>query len=440
MSENLALSTADFLELLVDARQRTLALTDDLHDEQMTVPHTQVVNPFLWELGHVGFFYDVFVLQHLDGTPFSLDRAERLYDSFRVNHEDRWSLPLPSRPQTLAYMEQVLERTQTRLEKTRDGGLNGNERYCLFLAILHEDMHCEAFTYMRQTLGYPAPRVGTNGDGQAASTPPAAELGPLPGDVEIPGGKFILGAHPEQPFVFDNEKWGHEVELAPFRMARAPVTNREFLEFVEDRGYFQEELWSYGGWTWRSKHSLSKPVYWSRGDAGWLRRDFDRWVPLEDHRPVCFVSWYEAEAYCNWARRRLPTEAEWELAASSTSDGSAKHLYPWGDGDFDGRHVSLDSRHLGCVDVAAHPEGDSGLGCRQMLGNVWEWTATDFYPYPGFIVDRPYLQYSAPWFGYRKVLKGGCWATRDRLANNTYRNYFEPFRQDVIAGFRTCAR
>jgi iron(II)-dependent oxidoreductase len=234
--------------------------------------------------------------------------------------------------------------------------------------------------------------------------------------------------------------------VAPFRIARAPVTNAEFAAFVDDGGYQRRDCWSSQGWVWRTKAKAQHPLYWHRDGQQWLRQHFDTLVPLEPHAPVAYVTWYEAEAYCNWAGRRLPTEAEWELAASAepTADGTGftghKRRYPWGDTPPTPELANLDARFLGCVDVGAFPAGDSAFGCRQMAGNIWEWTESAFYPFPGYLVDYPYREYSAPWFGYRKVLKGGAWATRARLAYNTYRNFFPPARNDVLAGFRTCAR
>ena len=192
------------------------------------------------------------------------------------------------------------------------------------------------------------------------------------------------------------------------------------------------------------KTGYQHPAYWSRGENGWLRRHYNQWVSMEEHAPVIHVSWYEAEAYCNWANRRLPTEAEWEMAASAEPEGNGitarKRRYPWGDDPVTENRANLNSRFMGCVDVGAFPEGDSAFGCRQMLGNVWEWTSSPFYSFPGYIVDFPYKEYSAPWFGYRKVLKGGAWATRSRLANNNFRNFFQPHRNDIFAGFRTCVK
>jgi len=183
-------------------------------------------------------------------------------------------------------------------------------------------------------------------------------------------------------------------------------------------------------------------VYWEREVSGrWLHRRFDHHVALEPHLPVVHVSWYEAEAYCRWAGRRLPTEAEWEMAAAAEPAGDGtwrKRRFPWGDTPATPTHANLDWRARGCVEVGALPAGDSYFGCRQMMGNVWEWTATDFDPYPGFAVD-PYKEYSQPWFGNHKVLRGGAWTTRALLIRNTWRNFYTPDRRDVWAGFRTCA-
>jgi iron(II)-dependent oxidoreductase len=438
--KHFTLPTAELVRLVQDTRERTLALVADLDEAQLNVPLLALVNPFRWELGHVAFFYEACLLQVLGQTEPLMADAEDLYDSFKVDHDDRWSLPLPSRAHTLEYMQRVLAAV---VERLQGHAPSAAETYLYMLSVLHEDMHGEAHTYMRQTLAYPAPQLGS---ARADALPAALGGGPLPGDVDIPGGTFQLGATPEQPFVFDNEKWAHAVDVLPFRIARAPVTNAEFAAFVEDGGYARRDWWSSQGWVWRTKAGAQHPLYWQRDGQGWLCRHFDTLVPLAAHAPVVYVTWYEAEAYCHWAGRRLPSEAEWEMAASAepTSDGrditGRKRRYPWGDTPPTPERANLDARFLGCVDVGAFAAGDSAFGCRQMAGNVWEWTADPFYPFPGYLVDYPYREYSAPWFGYRKVLKGGAWATRSRLAYNTYRNFFPPARHDVLAGFRTCAR
>jgi gamma-glutamyl hercynylcysteine S-oxide synthase len=297
-------------------------------------------------------------------------------------------------------------------------------------------MHTEAFTATRQILGYPAPFLG----GADIRTPPGV---PLAGDVEIPGGVFLLGATPEEPFVFDNEKWAHRMPINPFAIAPAAVTQAEFAVFVGEGGYKNRAFWSDAGWRWRENAKAENPVYWRTSSPGaWQRRDFDQWVALEPNRPVVNVCWYEADAFCRWAGRRLPTEAEWEIAAATEAAerglSARKRRFPWGDDAPTPDRANLDWRAGGCVDVGAKSNGDCAFGCRQLIGNVWEWTSSDFLPYPGFVAD-PYKEYSQPWFGTHKVLRGGCWATRSRLLRNTWRNFYEPHRRDVWAGFRTCA-
>ena len=432
---------ADELARMVDdARRRTLDLTRDLTGDRQFGPNLKIVNPPLWEVGHVGFFHDYFALRTLHGlSDYQQSDAERLYDSSSIPHDDRWNLPLPTMQGTLDYLESVRNAMLARLPETGEAG--EAESYVYQLTVLHEDMHAEAFTYTRQTLAYPPPEFS---DGV---TPPAADgHGPLEGDVHVSGGTHQLGSDDSVPFRFDNEKQPHAVEVGPFAIARAPVTNAEFAAFVEDGGYDRAEFWSDDGWQWRRARQQTAPLYWRRGSDGWEQRWFDRWVSLAPHHPVCFVSLYEAEAYCAWAGRRLPTEAEWEVAASRvpTADGSAlepgKRLYPWGDTPPLSERVNMDGYRLDCVDVAALPAGDSAFGCRQMLGNVWEWTSSLFKPYPGFEADL-YKDYSEPWFEEgRRVLRGGAWATRSRLVNNNHRNYFTPDRNDIFAGFRTCAR
>jgi iron(II)-dependent oxidoreductase len=221
------------------------------------------------------------------------------------------------------------------------------------------------------------------------------------------------------------------------------VTQAEFAEFVADGGYRRRALWGDDGWAWRGDEAAEAPVYWRRGPGGFQRRDFDRWVPLEPHHPVSHVCWFEAKAYCRWAGRRLPTEAEWEAAAIGEPDRAGglsqrKRRFPWGDEPADTGRANLDWRHMGTADVAAYPDGDSAFGCRQMIGNLWEWTDSTFGPYPGFEQDV-YRDNSVPSFGSRKVLRGGAWATRCRFVRGTVRNYFTPDRRDVLAGFRTAA-
>jgi len=416
--------TQDFIiAALRDARQRTLALISDLNEEQLTVPLLPIINPIVWEIGHVGWFQEKWVLRHTRGRPPVIGNADALWDSAAVAHDRRWNLPLLSMMDTRAYLASVLDRIIEGLDSRPPGG---DEAYFCWLSIMHEDMHGEALTYTRQTLGYAAPPLN-------AGPPPTVEAAPV-GDVEFEGGKYLLGARRERRFVFDNEKWEHPVEVKPFAMARSPVTQGQFAEFVDDGGYRRRELWSEEGWNWRRSAQALHPLYWSRNGQDWAVRLFDRMLPLHRDVTLIHLNWYEAEAYCQWAGRRLPTEAEWELAAS----GYEKREFPWGNEAPSPAHAQLDAHSLGCASAGAFAAGDTPEGLRQMISGAWEWTAGDFEPYPGFIRD-PYKEYSEPWFGPPyKVLRGGCWATRSRLTRNTWRNFYAKERRDVFAGFRTC--
>jgi iron(II)-dependent oxidoreductase len=425
---------SELLATLRDTRARTLELVAGLDGEALMGPRLPIVNPLLWEIGHLAWFHEHFVLRGLDGRAPLLPEGDALYDSGAVPHATRWDIALPSLPDTLAYMQRVQQALADRLEGRRP---DPHEAYLYRLIGLHEDMHTEAFTYTRQTLGQPRPAFATACAGDA-------EAGPLAGDVAIPGGSFRLGAEPDAShFVFDNEKWAHPVEIAPFRIARAPVTNAEFAAFVDAGGYRERDFWDAEGRAWLDRSGATQPTYWHRTDEGWEVRAFDCNEPLRPHRPVIHVNWHEARAWCRWAGRRLPNEAEWEVAAvaNKAADGSlgiTKRTYPWGEEAPTALRANLDGGRLGTVDVAAHGAGDSPWGCRQMIGNVWEWTESTFLPYPGFAPDA-YREYSAPSFGTRKVLRGGAWATRGRMVTGLYRNFFGPDRCDVFAGFRTVA-
>lgn len=439
---------------LQEARARTLELIADLNDSQLLGPRLAIVNPPLWEIGHIAFFQEYWVLQQARQHLPILSNGAELYDSARVAHDTRWDLPLPSRDETLDYMQQVLNRVISEFQCDASPVVTTNpfdEIYFLQLALFHEDMHAEALTYTRQTLGYTVPKItlsqnrelncsDTDGE-QTQEFSAAYDLG----DAMIPGGRFWLGSSPNSTFVFDNEQWAHPVTVQPFSISRTAVTNEQFAAFVTEGGYQRQELWSEAGWRWREALAAEYPVYWEPlANGQWLRRYFDQMVPLENRHPVLHVNWYEADAYCRWARRRLPTEAEWEMAASAepTGDGKSitdrKRQYPWGDDLPTPERANLDWRAMDCLTVDALPAGESAFGCRQMIGNVWEWTADDFFGYPEFVAG-PYKEYSAPWFGDHKVLRGGGWATRSRLIRNTYRNFYKPDRRDVWAGFRTCA-
>src|SRR6266581_4230864 len=350
---------SDLIEELQQAREHTRRVADDFNGAREFGPRLAIVNPPRWELGHVAWFQEFWCLRKAGaGAASILPNADALYNSATVPHDARWQLPLPSFADTLAYREEVLARLLERLGMA----CGEDDAYFARLAARHEEMHAEAFHYTRQTLGYPVP------SGSRSAPEPAGASG----DIELAGGAFRLGAARNAQFAFDNEKWGHLVVLAPFRISRRLVTNGEFLAFVEAGG--------------------TAPVYWKDRQM----RRFDRWIDLPLDEPVMHVNWFEAEAFCRYAGRRLPTEAEWEFAANL------------------------------------------GNGLEQMFGSLWQWTASAFLPYPGYLRD-PYAEYSEPWFGTHKVLRGGSFATPPQIAHPRFRNFYTPDRGDIFAGFRTCA-
>ena len=423
----------DLLQALVDVRAVEMQLLDGLADSQMLGREGHFLEPPIWEIGHVGWFQEYWLLRHLDKSETILPQSDAIYDSFNVSYRKRWQHDYPSRRATCEYIDEVLRRSIGRLD-----GRDAREEdvYFYTLAALHEGMHAENLTVILQTLGHPRPVLSLQ---DAAAANPPVDPGYRLHDVAVAGGRFCLGAAPDEPFVFDNEKWGHEVEIEPFRISATPVTNAEYQAFVDDRGYARRELWSRRAWDWRRRTETQHPLFWVKADGLWHERRFDAVVPLDPWHPVSQVCWYEAEAYCRWARRRLPTETEWEMAASVDFSSGHKRRFPWGDEPPTVERANLDYRAGGTIDVRALPAGDSPAGCRQMIGNVWEWVDDTFQAYPGFVCD-PYKEYSLPYFGTKKVLRGGAWATRSSLIRNTWRNFYMRHRRNILAGFRTVTR
>lgn len=403
-------------DALVDARDYTRRCYAHLVDADPVFPCVSIVNPARWELGHIGWFQEFWCRRYREDdrggarTPSHVAAADALWNSSRVGHDSRWTLPLPDWAGIDRYLDRTLADTLESLDRSRDG-----ERYFYELSLYHEDMHGEALLMTLQTLGFAPPR-GLDPPLPVPDAPAAAT------DVDFGGGVLEMGSAPDDErdrFVFDNERLRHPVRVAPFAIASRTVTEAEFAAFVDDDGYRRPDLWTLAGARWLETCGRTVPAAWRPSSSGYEVRWFDRWRPLSPGGAMQHVNAFEAEAWCAWAGRRLPTEAEWEFAATRSTRSDPR--------------PTLDARQGG-----PGPSADAGAGLSRLLGNVWEWTSTPFEPYPGF-VRGPYADYSAPWFGDHRVIRGGCWATRSRLVHERFRNFYRPHRHDVFVGFRTCA-
>lgn len=391
---------ADIEAALTESRAQLLSLFEGfehaLGPDGLRIAQDAVMNLPLWELGHIGWFEEFWLSRNAqrdrgsDCDPFAprgaslLQQADALYDSSNVAHHRRWQLTLPGPEATRSYLTAVREST---LALLRGGGSGDDELYFFRLVLFHEDMHREAWHFMAQRLGIDL------GPAMIGRTPRHAAA---TGVWNVPGGHRRIGTS-ESGFAFDNERGVHDVEVPAFGIDRAPVSWATFLSFVDAGGYAEDAAWTPAGRDWRKHTGAAHPLHLRRCPDGWQRSQFGRWVPIDPVAPAVQLTAHEAAAWCRWAGRRLPNEVEWEVAAQlSTERGEA---FEWGE--------------------------------------VWEWTASRFEPYPEF-VPHPYRDYSQPWFDGRPVLRGGSFATAPRMKHLRYRNFFGADRNDVFAGFRTC--
>jgi iron(II)-dependent oxidoreductase len=416
------------VEALSEGRERTLALMASVSDEDLERVHSTLMSPLVWDLGHIAAFEDLWLVHRLGERPLLRDGLADVYDAFETPREQRGDLPFLRPVEAREYLADVRART---LEVIAERGVGDGTIH--ELVVRHEQQHNET---MLQTLAlahlsdYRLPGLAgarrPSDQGLADAT--GLEL------IEIPAGPCTLGA-PTGGFAYDNERPRHRTDVRGYLIGRTPITNGTYLTFVEGGGYQRREWWSDEGWAWKEEYDITRPAGWTTDlRAEWRLSTLE---PLDHQRPVVHISWFEADAFARAHDARLPTESEWEKAATWDQQTGRARAYPWGDsGPIPGVHANVDQLGGGPTAASAHPAGASPYGCLGMIGDVWEWTASSFSAYPRFAA-YPYREYSEVFFGPDyKVLRGGSWATRARVITPTFRNWDFPLRRQIFAGLR----
>jgi iron(II)-dependent oxidoreductase len=426
LRQDLRESTARGLEA---ARARTHHLTD-IDESELTRQHSRLMSPLVWDLAHIGQQEDLWLLRGGDALAQGLlsAKVEQLYDAFEHPRATRVDLPLLSPGEARSYLDDVRGRVLDALDGVPDEG--AEQLFPYSMVEQHEQQHIETMLATHQL------RRGEPVLGGGAPLPPGRAV---PHDsVLVPAGPFVLGVDGDtEPWSLDNERPAHAADLPAFRIGRFPVTNAEWQRFVEARGYDDPQWWSERGWRHRTETELQRPLFW-REDGSRRRFGIIEEIPADE--PVQHVSFFEAEAYAAWAGARLPTEQEWEKAASwdpAADDGlGRKRRWPWGDSAWTPALANLGGDALRPAPVGGYPSGASAYGVEQLVGDVWEWTSSDFTPWPGF-EPMLYAAYSAPFFGGDfKVLRGGSWAVASDAVRTTFRNWDLPIRRQVFTGLR----
>jgi len=445
-------------ELLAEARARTRLLVSPLSDQDLRKQHDSLMSPIIWDLGHIGHFEEVWLIESLHAGGDGSEGLRGMYNPFENPRDTRDSLPLPSEEECWRYLGEVRRRVLERLDRPENPEAEELLRngFVFRMVLQHEYQHNETILQtlqLKEVEPYPAvpgwalPRPpeadgdcggSTIGDPSSGGVEAGTGADGDAGMVRFPGGTVPIGTD-DRSAAYDNERPRHEISLRPFWMDRTPVTNGAYRVFVKDGGYERREFWSDEGWAWLQDAGVRAPKHWNREGTGWTVRVMNRTRPLDPAHPVCHVCCHEAEAYARYAGKRLPTEFEWEAAASFDPDTGERRDFPWGDEPVSTRLANLDQLGFGTAPVDAYAANVSPIGCYGMIGDVWEWTATDFHGYPGY-ETFPYREYSEAFFGgeYR-VLRGGSWATRTGAIRSTFRNWDFPIRRQIFAGFR-CAR
>ena len=404
------------------ARARTLQLTD-LDDPTLLAQHDPLMSPLVWDLAHIGQQEELWLLRGGDPARPGLlaPDVDSLYDAFKHRRADRPALPLLPPVEARAFNHEVRGRVLDLLERTPEDDL-----FTAAMVVQHEEQHDETmFATLQLRQGPPVLF--------ARRQLPAGR--PVPGErVLVPGGPFVLGVDADrEPFSLDNERPAHTVDVGPFWIGRVPVTNRQWRDFITDGGYQRPELWTKRGWEHRIEAGLEAPNFWTPDGTRW-RFGAEEAVPPDE--PVQHVGYFEAEAFATWSGARLPTETEWEKACAWDPERQARRAWPWGSSAPAAELANLGGLGLRPAPVGAYPAGASAYGAEQMIGDVWEWTSSDFTPWPGF-VPMIYRAYSEPFFGGDyKVLRGGSWAVAPSAIRPSFRNWDHPVRRQIFSGLR----
>jgi iron(II)-dependent oxidoreductase len=404
------------------ARNRTLGLTD-LDEPILVAQHDPLMSPLVWDLAHVGQQEELWLLRGGNpARPGMLDpEVDSLYDAFKHPRAERPALPLLPPVEARAYDYEVRGRVLDLLERAPEEDL-----FTAAMVVQHEEQHDEtmlATLQLRQGPPVLLPR---------RALPPGRTV--ERDRVFVAGGPFTLGVDAAaEPCSLDNERPAHTVDVPPFWIGRTPVTNRQWREFIGEDGYRRQELWSQRGWAHRIEAGLELPRFWSH-DGTRRRFGVEEEVPPEE--PVQHICYFEAEAFARWSGGRLPTEMEWEKACAWDPVTGARRTWPWGSAPPTDELANLGGAGLRPAPVGAYPDGASAYGAEQMIGDVWEWTSSDFAPWPGF-TPMIYRDYSQPFFGGDyKVLRGGSWAVARSTIRPSFRNWDYPVRRQIFTGVR----
>jgi ergothioneine biosynthesis protein EgtB len=455
-AESKARSIIDFYE---SVRNRTMQIVAPLEIEDYVIQTAEFMSPPRWHIGHTSWFFETLLQKYQPGykvySKQYLFYFNSYYEGFgeRIARPKRGTRSRPTVKDTVAYRRHVDEQMRVLLESlegrsTPEANRDANVEIILSLVRLgleHEMQHQELLVYDIKHLlcdQYDAPRK-----------PALASSVKVTGMAEIEGGLLWLGydrrvqspkskvqSPPNYDFAFDNEKPRHQVFLQDYAIDRALVSNGDFLEFIRDGGYQNFRWWFSEGWEVVNREQWRAPLYWELHEDAWMIRDFSGLHAVENkaHEPVSHVSFYEASAFAKWAGKRLPTEVEWEKAATFDPESDKRRAFPWGDDPVDESKANLFENGLwAAAPIGAFPAGQNSYGCQQMIGDVWEWTTSDYVPYPGF--KSEFDEYNDKWFVNQKVLRGGSYATPQLHIRSTYRNFFHAHERWMVSGFR-CAK